>query len=69
MSYYKELELDLAALRKSTDLNIDDLMRMSALQERVRIFEHLRTLIQEKDSNNDIIAAEVLSWAWEKLSS
>jgi hypothetical protein len=69
MSYYKELELDLAALRKSTDLNIDDLMRMSALQERVRIFEHLRTLIQEKDSNNDIIAAEVLSWAWKELSS
>ena len=69
MSYYSEIELDLAALRKSTNLDIDELIRMSALQERVRIFEHLNKLIQQKDSSNDIIAAEVLAWAWKELSS
>jgi hypothetical protein len=69
MSYSDDIEQDLISLRTSTDLKIDELMRLSALQERARIFERLRTLIQEKDSNNDTIAAEVLSWAWEKLSS
>lgn len=69
MSYSDDIEQDLISLRTNTDLKIDELMRLSALQERARIFERLRTLIQEKDSSNDTIAAEVLSWAWEKLSS
>ena len=69
MSYYTELEEDLIAMRNRTDLNIDELMRLSALQERVKIFEHLRTLIQEKDSANDTVAAEVLAWAWKELSN
>jgi predicted DNA-binding helix-hairpin-helix protein len=69
MSYYSELEEDIIAMRKRTNLDIDELMRMSALQERTKIFEHLRTLIQQKDSSNDIVAAEVLAWAWKELSS
>ena len=69
MSYYKELEEDLVSMRKRTDLNIDELMRVSALQERAKIFEHLTRLIQQKDSSNDTIAAEVLAWAWKELSS
>ncbi len=68
MSYSEELEQDLIALRKSTELNVDELMRLSAIQARTRIFEKLIKLIQEKDSANDIVAAEVLSWAWKKLS-
>lgn len=68
MSYYTELELDIQELRKRTDINIDDLLELSALQERTRIFGKLRDLIQQKDSNNDYIAAEVLAWAWEELS-
>lgn len=43
-------------------------MRLSALQERAKIFEKLVRLIQEKDSANDVVAAEVLSWAWKQLS-
>jgi hypothetical protein len=68
MSYSEELEQDLIALRKSSELNIDELMRLSALQERAKIFEKLVSLIQEKDSSNDVVAAEVLSWAWKQLS-
>lgn len=68
MSYLEELEQDLIALRKSNSINVDELMRLSAIQERVRIFEKLVNLIQQKDSINDTVAAEVLSWAWEKLS-
>lgn len=68
MSYIEELEQDLVALRNSTELNIDELMRISALQERAKIFQKIVNLIQEKDAANDPIAAEVLSWAWQKLS-
>lgn len=69
MSYYSEIEEDIIAMRKRTHIDIDELMRMSALQERTRIFEHLTTLIQQKDSQNDIVASEVLAWAWKELSS
>ncbi len=69
MSYLEELEQDLATLRKSNNFNIDEMMRISATQERVKIFNRLRDMIQEKDTNNDQIAASVLAWAWEELSS
>lgn len=69
MSYYSELEEDIIAMRKRSNLDIDELMRMSALQERTKIFEHLTRLIQQKDSQNDVIASEVLAWAWKELSS
>ena len=55
MPYYDDIELDLIALRNSTEINIDELMRLSARQERIKIFEHLRNLIQQKDSANDIV--------------
>lgn len=69
MSYLDELQHDIDQIRKSADLNIDELMRLSAIQERVIIFNRLRDLIQEKDTSNDAIAASVLAWAWEELSS
>jgi hypothetical protein len=69
MSHLDELEEDLIALRKANNLNIDELMKLSALYERGVLFQKLRDLIQEKDSHNDIVAAEVLAWAWKELSS
>ncbi len=63
-----EIEEQLIILRNKTEINVDELMRLSALQERIRLFEKLRWLIQQKDSNNDIVAAEVLSWAWQQLA-
>jgi hypothetical protein len=64
-----EIEEQLVKIRNSTEINIDELMKLSAFQERVRLFEKLRWLIQQKDSSNDTIAAEVLAWAWKELSS
>lgn len=64
-----EIEEQINNLKKKADLNIDELMLLSAFQERVKLFEKLRWLIQQKDSSNDIVAAEVLSWAWKELSS
>ncbi len=69
MSYLDELQEDIDQIRNSTDTNIDELMRLSAIQERVKIFNQLRDMIQEKDTNNDHIAADVLAWAWDRLSS
>lgn len=64
-----EIEEQLIKLRNNAELNIDELMRLSAFQERLRLFEKLRWMIQEKDSSNDIVAAEVLAWAWKELSN
>jgi hypothetical protein len=63
-----EIEEELVKLRNKTELNVDELMRLSAFQERIRLFEKLRWLIQQKDSSNDIVAAEVLAWAWQELA-
>ena len=69
MSYSEELAHDMELLISRSDINVQALIDLSASQERVRIFEKLVELIQEKDSNNDDIAVEVLSWAWQRLSS
>lgn len=46
----------------------EELFSFAIALERMRIFQNLQTLIQQKDSANDQIAAEVLSWAWQALS-
>ncbi len=46
----------------------EELFSYAIALERIRIFQNLQTLIQQKDSANDQIAAEVLSWAWQVLS-
>ena len=46
----------------------EELFVMAIALERSILFEKLRTLIQQKDSMNDSIAAETLAWAWKVLS-
>lgn len=46
----------------------EELFSLSIASERIRIFQNLQKLIQQKDSSNDQIAAEVLSWAWQVLA-
>lgn len=46
----------------------EELFVMAIALERSVLFEKLRTLIQQKDSMNDIVAAETLAWAWKVLS-
>ncbi len=46
----------------------EELFSLAIASERIRIFQNLQTLIQQKDSANDQIAVEVLSWAWQALA-
>jgi hypothetical protein len=66
MSYLDEVSQDLIQAKLNND--IEEVERLSALYERGRIFQNLIYLIQQKDSFNDLVAAEVLSWAWKELS-
>lgn len=61
MDYLNEIHEEL----KNIDPSIIDQVR---LLERVYLFSKLRNLIQEKDSQNDQIAADILGWAYERLS-
>ena len=67
MSYLDEVSHDLIQAKLNND--IEEVERLSALYERGLIFQNIITLIQQKDSQNDLIAAEVLAWAWNELSS
>jgi hypothetical protein len=69
MSYHEELEINIEKIKKNVDVSIYDLEHLSAMRERVRLFNHIRDLIQQKDSHNDIVAAEVLAWALGELAS
>lgn len=46
----------------------EELFTLAVALERTYIFQNIQTLIQQKDSANDIVAAEVLAWAWQVLS-
>lgn len=66
MSYADEINLDLIEAMDRSD--IDEVIEISTLQERGRIFENLSNLIKEKDAEGDTVAVEVLSWTWEQLA-
>lgn len=44
-------------------------IEMIRLSERIKMFNNLRSLIQEKEYDNDLIAADILGWAYEKLGN
>lgn len=44
------------------------LFQIAVSQERIYLFQKFRELIIEKDQENDEIAVEVLSWAWQRLA-
>lgn len=45
-----------------------DLLIMGGQMERIKFFESFRDLIGEKIAQQDEIAVEVLSWAYQKLA-
>lgn len=65
MDYYDEINMEISRLITTIDPKTIDLIRLS---ERVKIFEKLRKLINEKDYNNDEIATAILGWAYERLA-
>jgi hypothetical protein len=48
--------------------NIPELYQQGLDDQRIIFFAKLRNLIMEKDKANDIIAATVLGWAYERLA-
>jgi hypothetical protein len=49
--------------------NIDPMViEMIKLSERIKVFSKLRNLIYQKQYEHDEVAANVLGWAYEKLS-
>jgi hypothetical protein len=68
MENIEEIEIRLMELfQKGDDLNAD-IYTVGALSQRLEFFAKLRDLILEKESSNDTIAADVLGWAYERLS-
>lgn len=68
MDTAKEMQHEAEKLIEKISGASSDLFVMGANTERVRIFEKLRSLIQEKDSINDSDAANILGWAYERLA-
>lgn len=46
-----------------------ELFLLGSDYQRIVFFSNLRNLIQEKDIQNDELAANILGWAYEKLSN
>lgn len=65
MDYYDEISLEVSQRTADLDPTTVDIIRLS---ERIKIFEKLRKLINEKDYENDEIATAILGWAYERLS-
>lgn len=68
MDTAKEMRQDAEKLIEKISGASSDLFVMGANTERIRIFEKLRALIQEKDTINDQYAADILGWAYERLA-
>lgn len=65
----EELQRDINKLVNYLGPAGEELFNLAIALERTYIFQNLQTLIQQKDSANDQIAAEVLSWAWQDRKS
>jgi hypothetical protein len=64
-----EIDINLESIKKKLSENIDRVEELGEDRQRIEFFDALRDLIREKDAEGDSIAVEVLSWAYEKLSS
>lgn len=60
-----EIDYDISKYTADLDPMIVEMIKLS---ERVKIFSKLRTLIYEKEYDNDDVASSVLGWAYEKLA-
>jgi hypothetical protein len=66
--YLVELHEDVERMFQKINQSSHDLVLLGQEIERVEIFDGLRALIIEKESSDDDIAVQVLSWAYERLS-
>jgi hypothetical protein len=66
--YWDELNSDVERVITKINGSAHDLVLMGAEIQRLEMFDKFRGLMMEKESANDTIAVEVLSWAYEKLA-
>lgn len=66
--YQDELNSDAQRLFARINQSSHDLLLIGSEIQRVDFFNMFRQLMAEKEMANDIIAVEVLSWAYERLS-
>jgi hypothetical protein len=66
--HLRQLRIDADKIIEKISGASSDLFAMGAEAERFIIFEKFRRLIAEKDLVNDQQAADVLGWAYEKIS-
>mgnify|MGYP000120483376 CR=1 FL=1 len=65
MDHPNEIDYDVASFAADVDPAVIEMIRV---QERTKIFSKLRSLIHEKESEGDSLAANVLGWAYENLA-
>jgi hypothetical protein len=65
MDYSEEIHEEFKKFTQDVNPMAIEIIKMT---ERIRFFEKLRALIQEKDYYNDEIASATLGWAYERLA-
>ena len=68
METLEEMQDAIDEILAETDDNVVELLALTEQVERIKFFQKLRDLIQEKEQSNDNVAADVLGWAYERLS-
>jgi tRNA threonylcarbamoyladenosine modification (KEOPS) complex Cgi121 subunit len=68
METLDEIQDAIDEILAETEDNVVELLALTEMAERIKFFSKLRELISEKEMSNDDIAADVLGWAYEKLS-
>lgn len=66
--YIDELNEDSERIIKRVNTSMHDLVLVGQEIERFEILEFFRSLIVQKELEGDNIAAEVLGWAYDKIS-
>lgn len=68
MENIEEVEARVEELYQKNEDLIAELYTLGAVSERMEFFSHLRELISEKELVNDLVAVNVLGWAYERLA-
>lgn len=65
MDYSEEIQEELSRHTSNIDPMTVEIVRLA---ERVKIFNRLRELIHQKQSEGDVHAENILGWAYEQMS-
>jgi transcription termination factor NusB len=68
METLEEIQDAIDEILADSDDYVLELLALSEQAERIKFFIKLRELIEEKQHENDDVAASVLGWAYERLA-